>query len=409
MKKIIIKTIIALLFSIIYVQSDAQTIEDAVGLSHAGKYNEAEKVFTRLIEKEGNNTRLLIASGFNNAWAKNYKAAENRFNRALNIEPSNRDAAKGLAYTYLYKGNFTKASTVFNKLLMQDSYSEECRFALGLAYMNLQKKNKANKQFEKVLAINKSNTEAKKFIKEIESGKGIIDLSVLGGVSGSGGESKFGLRQVQVGYHINNEVLLYARYDNSLAQDNYFFIKNNFNSNAYIGGMYARWHYRIGSKIEYGYRSLPGKVDQNIYQTEQVIFLPKNFAVKLGGSIISSPQLQDEWMLMGSISVPAGRKLKVEPHYYFIRRLYDEHRFLLNVSYNFSAKTDMALGVFNGSEKNFKTNIKTNVFGVYAYSNIYIKGPLSATVLTRYEKDAAGRDSFIAAAGLKVSFGTNNF
>ncbi len=409
MKKNVIRPILALLFCIIYVKAGAQTIEDALGLSHAGKYDEAEKLFTGLIEKDRNNAGLLIASGFNNAWNKKYQAAESRFRQALQIEPGSIDAAKGLAYTYLYKGNFTKAATSFNKLVVRDPYSEESRFALGLAYMNLQKKNKAESQFKKVLEINKSNTEAKRFIKEIESGKGIIDLLALGGVSGSGGESKFGIRQVQAGYHINNEVLLYARYDNSLAQDNYFFIKNNFNSNAYIGGMYARWHQRIGSKIEYGYRNLPGKTDQNIYQTEQMIFLPKNFAVKLGGSIISSPQLQDEWMLMGSISVPAGRKFKVEPHYYFIRRLYDEHRFLLNISYNFSAKTDIALGVFNGSERNFKTNIKTNVFGIYAYSNIHLKGPLSVLTLTRYEKDASGRGSYIAAAGLKVSFGTNNF
>lgn len=409
MKKVILKSILSLILSSIYLKAGAQTIEDAVMLSHAGNYDEAEKVFTRLIEKDGNNTGVLIASGFNNAWNKKYKAAESRFNKALQLEPGNTDAAKGLAYTYLYKGSFTKAASAFNRLVVQYPHSEESHFALGLAYMNLQKKNKAGEQFKKVLEINRLNADAKKFIKEIEAGKGVIDLSVLGGASGSGSESKFGLRQVQAGYHINNEVLLYARYDNSLAQDNYFFIKNNFNSNAYIGGMYARWSHLIGSKIEYGYRSLPGKSDQNIYQTEQVIFLPKNFALKLGGSIISSPQLQDEWMLMGSISVPAGRKVKIEPHYYFIRRLDDEHRFLLNLSYNFSAKNDMALGAFNGSEKNIKTNTKTNVFGVYAYTNIHIKGVLSAMILTRYEKDAAGRDSFIAAAGLKVSFGTNNF
>lgn len=404
MKKSTIKSVIILLVFLIYIQATAQTIEDAIGLSHSGKYEEAEKVFSILIEKDGDNTGLLIARGFNSAWGKNYKTAQFLFNRALRIDPANADAAKGIAYTYLYKGNFTKAASAFNRLVSLHPYSIETRVALGLAYMNLQKKNKAYTQFEHVLSLNKKNVEAKKYVEEIESGKGIIELSALGGVSSSGGESKFGLRQFQAGYHLNNEVFMYARYDNSLAQDNYFFLKNNYNSNAFIGGLYARWHYRIGSKIEYGYRSLPGKTDQNIFQTEQVIFLPGSFTVKLGGSIISS-QLQDDWMLMGSISVPAGRKIKIEPHYYYIRRLDDEHRILLNVSYNFSAKTDVAIGAFSGSEKNNKLNIRKNIFGVYAYSNIYITGPLSATVLTRYEQNATAGDSFIAAAGLKIRLG----
>ncbi|MBK8608949.1 MAG: tetratricopeptide repeat protein [Chitinophagaceae bacterium] len=404
--KQIIKPIIALFISVINMPATAQSMEEAIAFSHAGKYAEAEQLFTKLINKDGANTQLLIASGFNNAWNKNYAAAESRFNKALQVDPSNADAAKGLAYTYLYKGHFAKAASAFNKILIKDQYSEESRFALGLAYMNLQKKNKAKEQFEKVLQINKSNTEAGSFIKEIEAGRGIVELSALAGISSADGESKFGLRQIQAGYHINNEVQVYARYDNSLSQDNYFFIKNNFNSHAFMGGLYARWHNRIGSKIEYGYRSLPGKIDQNIYQTEQVIFLPKNFAVKLGGSIITVPNLQNEWMLMSSVSVPIAKKFKIEPHYYFIRRIDDEHRFLLNIGYNISPKTDAAVGIFNGTEKNIKTNIKYNVFGMYAYSNIHIRGPWGVTVLARYEKDAAGRNSFIAATGLKVRFGT---
>lgn len=399
-----------LLLVVMQMHIKAQNAEDAIRLSHAGKYNEAEKVFSKLINQDEKNTGLLIASGFNNAWNKNYRLAQQRFQRVLELEPANQDAAKGLAYTYLYKGDYTKAASAFNKLSTANFNTQEYHYALGLAYMNLQKKNKAFLQFEKVLELNKANTEAQKMSDEIRSGKRILDLSALGGLTSYTGEGKFGLRQIQVGYHVNNEVFMYARYDNSLAQDNYFFLKNNYNSNAIIGGVYARWHYRAGSKFEYGHRTLPGKMQQNIFQAEQVIFLPKNFSFKVGGSVINTTnQPQKEWMLMGSISVPAGNKIKIEPHYYLIHRSADEHRLLLNVSYNFSAKTDMALGVFNGSEKNIKTNSKNSVFGAYAYSNFLITGPISGIIFTRYEKDAFGGKSFIAAAGLKIAIDTKKF
>lgn len=409
MKKQFFKTAIITLLVFIQLNVVAQNMEDAVVLSHNGKYEAAEKIFIRLISEDEKNTSLLVASGFNNAWAKNYAAAKNRFNRALQLEPANTDAAKGLAYTYLYKGAFSKAASAFEKLVQKYPASTEYRIALALAYMNLQKKNRAQAQFEKVLAIDGSNSEAKKYDEQIKSGKGILELSALGGFSGSDDVSKFGLRQIQVGYHVNNEVFVYGRYDNSLAQDNYFFLKNNFNSNGFVGGAYARWHRLIGSKFEYGYRTLPGSTDQNIYQTEQIIFLPKNFSFKFGGSIITARRLQDEWMMMGGISIPAGKKIKIEPNYYFVHRLYNEHRFLLNISYAATPKSSITAGLLSGSEKNTKTNLTSNVFAVYAYSNFHIKGAFSGLVLGRYEKDAFDRNTFIAAAGFRIALDTKRF
>jgi len=412
MKKHIIHSTFIMLLVFVQLLAKAQNIRDGITLSHAGKYDEAEKVFRRLIGENPEQTAVLIASGFNNAWNKNYRVAKNRFQQALLIEPSSEEAAKGLAYTYLYNGEYHKAAEAFSTLSMAHFTTEEYHFALGLAYMNLQKKNKAYLQFEKVWNLNQSNAEAEKFLKDIRAGKGILELSAMGGITSTEGESKFGLRQVMAGFHVNNETFVYARYDNSLAQDNYFFIKNNYNSNALIAGVYARWHYRAGSKFEYGYRSLPGKSAQHIFQTEQVIFLPKNFAIKMGGAVINNSQSQNiiqspnEWMLMGSVSVPAGKKIKIEPHYYFIHRTDDEHRLLLNLSYQFSAKTDLAIGVYNGSEKNIKTSVNNKMFGLYGYSNFLITGPLSGTILTRYEKDAFDRSSFIAALGLKVTLDT---
>lgn len=390
-------------------QLKSQNFEDAIGLSHAGKYVEAEKVFSKLINEDKNNISFLIASGFNNAWSKKYVLAKQRFLKALELEPVSTDAAKGLAYTFLYEGSFLKAADDFEKLCKADPASAELHIALGLAYMNLQKKAKALKQFEEILRIDKSNTEAKKYMDDIKLGRGILELSSFAGISSYGNDSKFGVRQIQAGYHINSENFVYVRYDNALSLDNYFLQKNNFNTNAFIGGLYTRWHSHIGSKFEYGYRSLPENIKQNLYQTEQVIFLPENYLIKIGGSIITSNQLQKEWMLMTSTSLPITNSIKIEPHYYFIHRLANEHRVLINTSYNISPKTDIAVGIFAGKEKNVKLNIYNTVSGVFAYSNFYIKGPLSGTALTRYEKDATGRQSFIAAAGIKLTIDTKKF
>jgi tetratricopeptide (TPR) repeat protein len=406
MKKSIIRFTGILLLVLNQFVLTAQQTEDAVALSQSGKYAAAEKIFSRLILQDNKNVNLLVASGYNLAWNKEYATAKQRFLKGLQLQPANTDAAKGLAYTYLYEGNYVKAADHFEKLSKADINSQELHIAAGLAYMNLYKKGKALKHFEYVLKLNKNNTEAKKYIAEIISGRGIVELSSLAGLSNSGNQSKFGLRQLQAGYHINSENFIYARYDNALSLDNYFLQKNNFSSNALMGGLYSRWHPRIGSKLEYGNRKLPGNIQQNMYQTEQLIFLPKNYILKLGGSMITSNQPLNEWMLMTGVSVPLSGKVKLEPHYYFIHREANEHRLMLNTTYHFTAKTGLAIGLFAGKEKDAKLDIDNRVSGAFAYSDFYIKGPLSGTALTRYEKDATGRKSFIAAAGIKLSIHT---
>ncbi len=409
MKKCIFFSTVILSLVLSQFSLKAQNFEDAMKLSHSSKYYLAEKIFIKLISEDSKNTSLLIASGFNNAWNKEYKVAKERFLKALQLEPLNIDAAKGLAYTYLYEGNFRNAVVAFTKLRETNPNSEEYHLAIGQAYMNLQKKGKGNIEFKKVLQINPDNEDAKEYISHIQSEKKILELSSMAGFSGYDGNNKFGLRQVQALYHFNSELFIYAKYDNSLALDNYFFLKNNLNTNTFITGLYTRWHQKIGSKVEYGYRILPEEKKQNIYQTEQVIFLPKNFVAKIGGSLIKTTALQNDWMLMTSISVPATDKIKIEPHYYFIRRLANEHRILLNGSYNFTDKTDVGLGAFSSWEKNTKLNINNKISGVYMYANIFISGPISGTMLSRYEKDASGKNSIIAALGIKVTLDTKKF
>jgi tetratricopeptide (TPR) repeat protein len=403
MKKSFTRLTGTVLLALIQMCLQAQTAADAVALSHAGKYAAAEKIFTVLIAADSRNTGLLIASGFNNAWNKEYAAAKQRFLKARELEPGNIDAEKGLAYTYLYEGSFAKAAAGFEKLLVTQPSLEEFHMAAGLAYMNWHKRNKAAAHFEKILQHNSKNEEAKQYLNEIKNNTGVLELASMAGLSGSGAQTKFGLRQLQLGYQVNSENLLYLRYDNSLSLDNYFLLKNNYNVNAVAGGVYSKWHRYIGSKFELGHRNLPEGIKQNLWQTEQVIFLPKNYVVKLGGSIITSNLFNKEWMAMMSFSVPVAEKVKVEPHYYFIKRLSAEHRVVLNTSYQFNPKNDIAFGMFLGTEKNTSLNTRNTVAGGFAYSNFYIKGPLYGTALVRYEKDAAaGRNAFITAAGIKL-------
>lgn len=384
----------------------AQNVAEATRLSYAGKYEEAEQVFVKLIAADERNTGLLTASGFNNAWGKNYDAARNRFLKALQLEPANTDALKGLAYVQLYEGRYAKAARAFDELIRSGPRQEEFYVAAGLACLNMQRPGKAYRHFESALQLNTANADARKYSAVINSRKGILELSTLAGFSRSEALNRFGLRQVQAGYHINAGNFIYVRYDNSLSQDNYFLLKNKDRANALSAGFYSRWHRVIGSRFEYGYITLPQRIRQQLYQTEQVIFLPANFYIKLGGSAIFSDQLADEWMLMGAVSVPAGKKIRIEPYYYLIQRLYKEHRLLLNLNCTFSPKADLTAGVFNGTEKNIKTQTTAHVFGLYAYSNFRISGPLSGLLLSRYEKDAFGRKTFIAAGGLKLSVDT---
>jgi tetratricopeptide (TPR) repeat protein len=408
MKKMSCKILAVIILFAISLNSNAQSLQQAIQFSHSGSYTQAEEIFKQLLAKDANSVSILIAAGFNSAWNKNYALAKERFLKVKQIEPSNADATKGLGYTYLYKGDFGKAANTFHNLSAANPALEEYHMSLGLAYLNMLKKNKAKQEFEKVLKINSSNGEADEFINTIKKEKGKIELSTLGGATGIEGTNKIGLRQLQVGYRFNSENIVYARYDNSLGLDNFFVLKNNFNANAIVGGFYSRWHYRVGSKVEYSYRNLPNNIKQQILQTEQVIFFPKNFQIKVGGFLVNTQQPTKEWTLMGGVSIPVGKKLKVEPHYYFTNRIDKENRYLLNLSYKITDEFDVAVGVLRGKEKSEKGNIDHDVLGVYSYSNFKITGPLSGTLLFRNEKEALGSNVFTLALGLKLIINTRN-
>ncbi len=402
-------TLVFVLLLLCLSRTTAQTLPDAIQASHEGKYYKAEAGFKALLSKDKNNIDVLVASGYNYAWNKEYRSAKERFRQVLALQPGNADAVKGMAYVYLYEGSYTKAATAFQNLVNANPSSPEFRMSLALAYMNLQKKGRAMKEFEKILELNPQNEEAKKYISDIKSGRSVVELMVLAGNTLVSDRSRLGLRQVQVGYHINSENLVYMRYDNALSLDNYFLLQSNEKTPGYFGGFYSRWQQRIGSKFEYGSRSLPENKSQNIFQTEQLVFLPKNYIAKLGGSYVSTTGEPGEWMAMAGISVPAGTKIRIEPNYYFIQRAVKEQRVLLTAKYIFSAHTDIGLGVYNGRERDAKQNIDNRIYGLYTYANFPIAGPLNGTANARYEKDATGQHIFIAAAGIKISVSKNGF
>jgi tetratricopeptide (TPR) repeat protein len=406
MKKISCKILAAIILLLVSLHSNGQSLKQAVQLSHSGNHKEAEEVFKKLLLVDANNISILIAAGFNSAWSKNYSLAKERFLKAKQLDPKNVDATKGLGYTFLYKGDFTKAVEIFKSLSTAYPLSEEYHISLGLAYLNMLKKNKAQHEFKKVIEINPTNGEVADFMNTIKNEKGKIEISALAGSTGSGQTTKVGLRQIQVGYQFNNENIVYARYDNSLGLDNYFLLKNNFNTNAIVGGLYSRWHHRVGSKFEYSYRKLPDNINQQILQTEQVIFLPKNFQIKLGGFFVNTQQPIQEWTLMGGLSVPIGKKLKVEPHYYYTDRGAKENRYLLNFSYKIQDDFDIAVGFMQGREISEKGNIGSDILAIYGYSNFKISGPLSGTMLFRNEKDAFGNNVYTLAIGAKIIIAT---
>jgi tetratricopeptide (TPR) repeat protein len=407
MKRILCSFFAYLLISSITFSAQAQTLKEAISLSHSARYDEAEMIFTKLLTTNKNDVNILIAAGFNSAWSKNYSLAKKRFTAANVLQPSNTDATKGLGYTYLYQGAFKKAIDIFYSLSANNPHSEEYHMSLGIAYLNAMKKNNALKEFKRALIVNNSNVEATEYITEIEKEKSVVEVSGLMGVTGLGETSKIGLRQAQLGYHFNSENIVYIRYDNALGLDNSFLLKSNFNTNAVGAGFYRRWNALFSSKVEYNFRNLPNNVKQQIYHTEQVVFLPKNIQVKLGGFLIDMQQPTLEWTLMGGLSIPIGKKIKVEPNYYFTNRVAKENRYVLNLIYKVADDFDVAVGFLKGKEiASVKTGVAQEVLGVYAYSNFKITGPLAGTVLFRNEMETSGNNVFVAAMGLKLQIAT---
>lgn len=433
------KLLFLLLFSALTVATiSAQDLADAKRLAEAGRHPEAEKIYNAALQKNPDNLEALTGAGYNHSWAKQHDRANEKFEAALALDPGNAaalvgkgynlawqgqyaaakrpfaelerlqpgstEAHKGLGYIHLWQGDGKTAIGYFEKLVLENPREIEYYIALAQSYLIENKIKKARIALRSGLQVDSANRVANELLKSTYGTAAPLELDVWAGYSETGGSDKFNLRTVQLSGQVAKKLRMFLKYDNSLTLDLASLVRTNQDAQAFGIGAVVPWNNKLTSKFEYGTRLLPDNVTQQIFSTEQVVFLSDKLSLKGGGFFGPSNKLADEWMAYGSVRVPLTKGWAIEP-YYFHSRVENapraENRFLLNNQFRSGSGYELNLGMLYGKAGVGSEVQEDNIYGAYVTAILPFSQTVWGMVSLRWEK-APFDELTVAALGVKL-------
>ncbi len=376
----------------------------AYNYSWNGQYEYAGKTFDQVLALMPNHQEALIGKGYNLAWAGKYAAAKTPFQVLEKVQPGSWEVQKGLGYIYLWQGNSYLAIGYFEQLILTFPQQVEYYIALAQAYLQNGQVKLARIALESGLLMEPANMVAIGLLRDTYQQSALMDLDVLSGYSMTDGIGSFGLRSIQISGRVRKSLRLFARFDNSLSLDLASLVRQNQEARAFTGGAVVNWNPMLTTRLDYGWRLLPGQERQQMLSGEQVLFLPNNMALKAGGFLGLSRQRDNEWLSYLGIRIPVSRYYSIEPYYFYTRvenNPTPESRIMLNNQFRFSKGYEVSLGALYGKASIRESNGNNNVHGVYFSSilpfNPYVWGLASL----RWEKGPF-HTLTVVSAGLKL-------
>ncbi|HRI60157.1 MAG TPA: tetratricopeptide repeat protein [Saprospiraceae bacterium] len=415
-----------------------QNLTEAKQLSEAGQYAGAEKIYNAALASNPDNVEALIGAGYNYSWWEKHEQAQQKFEAALALDPGNADALVGQGYNAAWAGNFEVAKNYFKKLEKIEPGSTEAQ--KGLGYVNLWSGNgqAAERYFENLILANPKEieyyialaqanlleSESKRARIALKSGLQIdpnhpvanellektyaiaspLELDVWGGYSDLDGDSKVGLRTVQLSAQVAKPLRVYAKYDNSLSLDLASFVRANQEAQAFSLGGVMGWNPHLITRLEYGVRLLPDDVTQQLVSGEQVVIVSDRLSVKGGGFYGFSNNVANEWLAYGSFRVPLTAWYAVEP-YYFISKSAgapaNETRFMVNNQFRSHRGYELNLGLLYGKAGVGDEVANKDIYGSYVTGLFPVSRTVWGMASLRYEKSPF-QELFAASLGVKL-------
>lgn len=330
MKKIPSLVLTAFLSFMSFISLAQDDLNEAGKLAAAGKYDDAIGIYSTLLSKNANATGALIARGYVYAWKHDFVQAKSDFSTALVQDSGNKDAQKGLAYVALWSGAYKTAVEGFSKLSAAFP-NKEMFTALALSQMNAGQLKEARKNFAKASVLDPSDQEIIQLIMAVDSKPGILELDMLGGVAGTGGNIKTGIRWIQLSSQLSPRINLSVRYDNSLSIDNGGLILRNQSAPYYAGSMLYNWKGKALTRVEAGFRQYPANSvagaltgNETQFGLEQVLFLKKNRSIKAGVMLLSPDSGSSGLLLMAGYRQTLGKKITAGLSYFNASRSQDK-------------------------------------------------------------------------------------
>jgi Tetratricopeptide repeat len=300
-------------------------LKEAQLLASKGKYAEAIQIYSSALSVNSNNKDALLGRGFTYSWNHDFANATSDFNTMLQKDPGNQEAQKGLAFVALWSGNNSKAIESFKNLISIQPQSKEFYIALGKAQMNEGLLKDARQSFQKAENLDPNDNEPKQLIDAARSQPTIFDIDILGGLSTTDGETKTGLRFVQINSQVSKQLQFAAKYDNTLSLDNLSLITNNRTIPYYAASFFYNWNRSTATKIEGGFRNIKdAKVNESSsesqFSVEQVVFLKKGKSIKVGGVIISPNSGQTALLLLAGYHQLLNKNITAGINYFYANR-----------------------------------------------------------------------------------------
>ncbi len=286
------------------------------------KYAAAQADFRAALARQPDHLGALVGLGHAHAWAGQYTEAAAQFERALTRAPENVDAQRGAAFTELWRGNAAGAAARFERLLAQAPDDAGAKDGLGQARARL--------------AASAPRYEASLWFGRTEL---------------PGGISETGLRFAELAVWPDEQMRLFARYDDGLSRDNAALARSDRSAALKSIGGYLRWRERYGTLLEFGTRNYPDGVDQRIYRIEHSFYLERGYELKLGGW--RGPRSDDraEWLAHVGGAIPLADNWRFEPIFFYSRNGLPggtEWRLLMATNYDFRNGWEVGAGMAGG-------------------------------------------------------------
>jgi tetratricopeptide (TPR) repeat protein len=382
--------------SLFTINSHAQDkLSKANNLATSGKFAEAIQVYSEILSTNANNTAVRLGRGYTYSWNHEWAKATSDFTNILQKYPSNIDAQKGLAYVELWSGKDKKAIGSFSSLIEKQPGNKELYIALGMAQINEGLLGDARKSFDKAKQLNPGDQEPEQLINTIRTQPTKLDIDLLGGISTADGETKGGLRFVQLSSQVSKKVNLSVKYDNSLSLDNLGLITSKRTIPYYAGAIQYKWSRQLITKLEGGYRNFTdAKVGEGAGERqltlEQIFFLKKGKSLKIGGAFIAPNAGPDAYLLLASYHQPVSKKITAGINYFYAKRNVfntTENRFLADADFYLPKGNTINAGFYYGKSNSDVKTLSGNIYGGFIKSYFPVSNSIGIHLGVSAEKN----------------------
>jgi tetratricopeptide (TPR) repeat protein len=315
--------------------------------------------FDAAVQADPTNLQALNGLGYTSAWTGRYKDAGDAFQKSLAVDSQNFDAAKGLAYVAHWRGRNDEAAARFGALAAEHPGDRELAMMHARTLLADRRLGDARTAYEKVLALDPDNIDARNGLLIARTANPKVELTSWLGVTWFDDEERpradanLGFRFVEVAIWPTTSSRIWFQYDNGLTLDNVVLSAGNRAVPAgYIGGFTNYGERREHTtRLELGWRSLPGSVGETLFRSEHVLSLQGRWAIKGGLWLGFRSDDRTEFIFHSGLTIPLGDRFELSPTFFYASNGMPnekEWRALLSGEYRFENGWQLSGGLAGG-------------------------------------------------------------